>query len=220
MLRGRCRWFINMHGSTPRSRAARGSPCSASSPALRSRRSRSRAASSATPMRSWPTAWSRCSTCSARRSRGAACAIRRGRPTRSTLRARPRRGRSVRWSLPRCSSRRPSGIAALSIREILTPHLLPAPFTLGVLVGVIVVKEVLFRFLDARGARHPQPRGRDRRLASPIRRAHVGGGLHRHLAGAVARRRLGGGRRLGGALCLRHHRFQRRAAAARGASTM
>jgi cation diffusion facilitator family transporter len=43
------------------------------------------------------------------------------------------------------------GIGALSVREILTPHLLPAPFTLGVLVGVIVVKEVLFRFLLREG---------------------------------------------------------------------
>jgi cation diffusion facilitator family transporter len=43
------------------------------------------------------------------------------------------------------------GIAALSIREILTPHLLPAPFTLAVLVGVILVKEVLFRFLVREG---------------------------------------------------------------------
>ena len=43
------------------------------------------------------------------------------------------------------------GIATLSIVEILTPHLLPAPFTLAVLVGVIVVKEVLFRFLVREG---------------------------------------------------------------------
>jgi cation diffusion facilitator family transporter len=43
------------------------------------------------------------------------------------------------------------GIGALSIREIVTPHLLPAPFTLGVLVGVIVIKEVLFRFLVREG---------------------------------------------------------------------
>jgi cation diffusion facilitator family transporter len=43
------------------------------------------------------------------------------------------------------------GIAALSVREILTPHLLPAPFTLVVLVGVIVVKELLFRFLLREG---------------------------------------------------------------------
>lgn len=43
------------------------------------------------------------------------------------------------------------GIAALSVREILTPHLLPAPFTLAVLVGVIVIKELLFRFLLREG---------------------------------------------------------------------
>jgi cation diffusion facilitator family transporter len=38
-----------------------------------------------------------------------------------------------------------AGIAILSIREILTPHHLPAPYTLVVLVAVVVVKEVLFR---------------------------------------------------------------------------
>jgi cation diffusion facilitator family transporter len=43
------------------------------------------------------------------------------------------------------------GIAALSIHEILTPHLLPAPFTLGVLVGVIVIKEVMYRLLLREG---------------------------------------------------------------------
>jgi cation diffusion facilitator family transporter len=37
------------------------------------------------------------------------------------------------------------GIAVESIREIQIPHHTPAPFTLGVLVGVIVVKEILFR---------------------------------------------------------------------------
>ena len=37
------------------------------------------------------------------------------------------------------------GIAIVSIREILTPHLLPAPWTLGVLAVVIVVKEILYR---------------------------------------------------------------------------
>lgn len=38
-------------------------------------------------------------------------------------------------------------IALQSIREIITPHHAPAPFTLFVLVGVIVFKEVLFRRL-------------------------------------------------------------------------
>jgi cation diffusion facilitator family transporter len=37
------------------------------------------------------------------------------------------------------------GLAVQSVREILTPHHAPAPFTLVVLVIVVVVKEVLFR---------------------------------------------------------------------------
>lgn len=37
------------------------------------------------------------------------------------------------------------GIAIQSISEIRTPHHLPAPFTLGVLILVIVAKEVMFR---------------------------------------------------------------------------
>ncbi len=39
------------------------------------------------------------------------------------------------------------GIAIQSISEIRTPHHLPAPFTLGVLIFVIVTKEVMFRVL-------------------------------------------------------------------------
>jgi len=34
-----------------------------------------------------------------------------------------------------------------SIREIRTPHALPAPYTLVILVGVVITKEILFRFL-------------------------------------------------------------------------
>jgi cation diffusion facilitator family transporter len=45
-----------------------------------------------------------------------------------------------------------SGIAIDSVREIRTPHHIPAPFTLAVLVLVIGVKEALFRF-TRRGAR-------------------------------------------------------------------
>jgi len=37
-------------------------------------------------------------------------------------------------------------IAMQAIREIVTPHLAPAPFTLAVLVLVVVVKECLYRF--------------------------------------------------------------------------
>lgn len=43
------------------------------------------------------------------------------------------------------------GIAVESVREIQTPHQAPAPFTLVVLVLVVIVKEVLFRRLRARG---------------------------------------------------------------------
>jgi cation diffusion facilitator family transporter len=37
-------------------------------------------------------------------------------------------------------------IALQSVREIVTPHSAPAPFTLVVLIGVVLIKETLFRF--------------------------------------------------------------------------
>ncbi len=43
-------------------------------------------------------------------------------------------------------------IAAQSVREIVTPHHAPAPFTLAVLFIVIVTKELLFRFVGRAGA--------------------------------------------------------------------
>lgn len=43
------------------------------------------------------------------------------------------------------------GIAIEAVREVITPHHAPAPFTLAVLVGVVLVKEGLFRFV-LRGA--------------------------------------------------------------------
>jgi cation diffusion facilitator family transporter len=43
------------------------------------------------------------------------------------------------------------GLAVESVREILTPHHGPAPFTLGVLVVVIVTKEILFRYVNRIG---------------------------------------------------------------------
>jgi cation diffusion facilitator family transporter len=39
-----------------------------------------------------------------------------------------------------------------AIRDIVTPHSTPAPFTLGVLVAVVIIKEVLFRFVSKAGA--------------------------------------------------------------------
>ncbi len=44
-----------------------------------------------------------------------------------------------------------TGLAIESIREILTPHHGPAPFTLVVLIVVIVVKEFLFRYVNRLG---------------------------------------------------------------------
>jgi cation diffusion facilitator family transporter len=43
------------------------------------------------------------------------------------------------------------GIAIQSIREIRVPHHAPAPFTLVVLIVVVIVKELLFRFLVRTG---------------------------------------------------------------------
>jgi cation diffusion facilitator family transporter len=43
------------------------------------------------------------------------------------------------------------GLAVESVREIFTPHHGPAPFTLGLLVIVIVIKEILFRYVNRIG---------------------------------------------------------------------
>jgi cation diffusion facilitator family transporter len=43
------------------------------------------------------------------------------------------------------------GLAIESVREIRTPHHGPAPFTLGILIVVIVVKETLFRYVNRVG---------------------------------------------------------------------
>jgi cation diffusion facilitator family transporter len=43
------------------------------------------------------------------------------------------------------------GLAVESVREILIPHHGPAPFTLGILVVVIVIKEILFRYVNRIG---------------------------------------------------------------------
>jgi len=45
------------------------------------------------------------------------------------------------------------GIAVQAVREILVPHRGPAPFTLAVLVGVVAIKELLYRFLLRKGKR-------------------------------------------------------------------
>jgi cation diffusion facilitator family transporter len=44
-------------------------------------------------------------------------------------------------------------IAIQSVREIITPHHAPAPFTLAVLVLVVLTKETLFRFVNRQGTK-------------------------------------------------------------------
>ncbi len=44
-----------------------------------------------------------------------------------------------------------TGLAIQSVREILTPHHGPAPFTLAILIVVIFVKEILFRYVNRIG---------------------------------------------------------------------
>jgi cation diffusion facilitator family transporter len=43
------------------------------------------------------------------------------------------------------------GLAIQSIREIFLPHHAPAPFTLVVVVAVVIIKEVLFRYVNRVG---------------------------------------------------------------------
>ena len=43
------------------------------------------------------------------------------------------------------------GIAIQSLKEIMTPHYMPSPFTLIVLVGVVITKEILFHFVFKAG---------------------------------------------------------------------
>ena len=59
-----------------------------------------------------------------------------------------------------------TGLAIESVREILTPHHGPAPFTLAILIVVIVVKEILFGTLIA-SATDREHRGPNGRMASP-----------------------------------------------------
>src|SRR5205085_5745411 len=44
-----------------------------------------------------------------------------------------------------------AGLAVVSVREILTPHHGPAPFTLAIVIAVVVVKEFLFRYVNRFG---------------------------------------------------------------------
>ena len=93
-------------------------------------------------------------------------------------------------------------IAARSVQEIFQPHHAPEPFTLIVLVAVVVVKELLFRTVNRLGQERGEHRHPDRRLASSDRRAHFDRGFYRHLDRAPRRPALAERRCLGCAFCL------------------
>jgi cation diffusion facilitator family transporter len=76
-------------------------------------------------------------------------------------------------------------IAIQSVREIVTPHHAPAPFTLIVLVIVVIAKESLFRFVFDVGASVNSTA-----VAPPKRCNHVGSCFYRHLGCAYRRTRL------------------------------
>ena len=96
------------------------------------------------------------------------------------------------------------GIAIEAVREIRTPHNTPAPWTLLVIVGVLVVKFALFRRTAALGAEAEHCR-ECRCVASRIGRDHVGRRFRRNHHRTLGRARLGTGRRLGRAIRLVHH---------------
>ncbi|MFO1021496.1 MAG: cation diffusion facilitator family transporter [Planctomycetales bacterium] len=72
------------------------------------------------------------------------------------------------------------GITVEAVREIQIPHHAPAPWTLGILVTVMIVKWARRppRWPGRRGTREQS--GPGRRLASPQRRRHLRRRLHRH----------------------------------------
>jgi divalent metal cation (Fe/Co/Zn/Cd) transporter len=71
-------------------------------------------------------------------------------------------------------------IAIESIHEIRTPHYAPAPFTLMVLAVVVVIKEILFRYVVTIGEGLGSTAVKDGRLASSQRCHHIRACLHRH----------------------------------------
>ena len=102
-------------------------------------------------------------------------------------------------------------IAIVAVREIVTPHHTPAPFTLVVVAGVVVIKEVLFRKVLKVGQETGSTAVKADAWHHRSDATHLGRRLHRHRRGPLGRPRLGVGRRLGGARGERHHRRQRRA---------
>ena len=98
------------------------------------------------------------------------------------------------------------GIAVQSVREILTPHLIPAPWTLGVLVTVVLIKLVLSRRVLVVGEQIGSTAVRAdawHHMSDAITSAAAFVGI------AVGRTGLGISRRLGRARGCCSHRLQR-----------
>jgi hypothetical protein len=90
------------------------------------------------------------------------------------------------------------GLAIESIREIRTPHHGPAPFTLGILIVVIVVKEILFRYVNRVGATLKAPRSKPTPGIIAAMRSlqwqHSSGSLPRSSAAEAGKARMTGRR--------------------------
>ena len=83
------------------------------------------------------------------------------------------------------------GLAIQSVREILTPHHAPAPFTLIVLIIVIIVKEFLYPRGDPAWQRCGEHGGANRCVASSQRRSHFCRRICRHFHRASWRAGMG-----------------------------
>ena len=108
------------------------------------------------------------------------------------------------------------GIAIESVREIVTPHHTPRPFTLVVLVGVVLVKEILFRRVVRVGSDVGSTAVRAdafHHRSDAITSAAAFVGISVALIGGPG---LGVGGRLGRPGRGRHHRLQRHRRAATG----
>ena len=79
------------------------------------------------------------------------------------------------------------GIAVGAARAILIPQEAPEIFTLVVLVGVLIAKELMFRVLSARGRGDRQLGSGRGCLASPVGCADFARGVYRHQRGVDGR---------------------------------
>jgi len=90
-----------------------------------------------------------------------------------------------------------AGISTIAIREIRAPHHLPAPFTLFVAAGVIIMKEFLYRRVSRVGKEVGSTVIAAGCLAPPRRCDQLSGRIHRNQHRAYRWSRLGGSRTIG-----------------------